>query len=137
MCVSDFQVSCIKPLHFSSLTLFPSVRTTLLDRFLCHGRAPPEDAGLHSNKVHHPKRNRNFPTHCIQEVTGQALLALASVIRSCTGDVYHDFGSLSVIKWASSVGNCDAHLFRGETGVPCPFPGNHGSVSHPVDIGSF
>ena len=57
----------------------------------------PEEAGLHSNKVHHPRGIGIFPLIAFR-VTGQAVIASASIMRLCTGDIYHDFWSLSVIK---------------------------------------
>lgn len=96
MCVL-FQVSCI---HYF-------ISPALLCFLLCgpHYRAdscvmtkmPPEEAGLHSNKVHHPRGIGIFPLIAFR-VTGQALIASAWIMRLCTGDIYHDFGSLSVIK---------------------------------------
>ena len=118
----SFQVSCIR--YFIS--------PAWLCFLLCglHYRAdscvmtetPPEDAGLHSNKVHHPRGIGIFLLIAFR-VTGQALIASASVICLCTGDVYLDFGSLTVIKWASYVGGIVMPTYSGvKAGVPCPFP---------------
>lgn len=122
---------------FLQLDSVSSVRTTLLDRFCVMTETPPEDAGLHSNKVHHPRGIGIFLLIAFR-VTGQALMFCVALARSCTGDVYHDFGSLSVIKWASSVGGIVMPTYSGvKAGVPCPFPLAAMVQSCPVDIGSF
>ena len=60
-------------------------------------KMPPEDTGLHSHKVHHPRGIGIFPLIAFR-VTGQALIVLALTMCLCTGDIYHDFGSLGVVK---------------------------------------
>ena len=56
-------------------------------------KMPPEDAGLYSNKVHHPRGIGIFLLIAFR-VTGQALIASASIMCLFTGDIYHGFGSL-------------------------------------------
>lgn len=109
-------------LHFSNLTLFPSVWTTLSGRFLCHDKDATRRCRHTFSQSSSPQKNRNFSTHCIQSHrTGSNCLSIDHVL------VYWGHLSWFWVTWCCQIGflwrgNCDAPLSRVKSGVPCPFP---------------